>query len=177
VAERNAARQVLGICFVGRAAAVKKERRERSDESTKPAGLSKHVGGRKHRPCRYIRALLSARCFRYLQHHRPRRVDRARGLSVALIDGRGRGSRWILAKPSWRRKLRDVTRARALRNLLAAPGHVRVGKRTISVTLLPAANANELRAFDLLLDVISRANLSLPSDPHRRRLRFRSQIS
>jgi len=72
---------------------------------------------------------------------------------------------------------RPAEAKRALRNLLAAPGHVRLGKRTISVTLLPAANANELIAFERLLDVLSRANLTLPSDPLQRRLRFRSQIS
>ena len=32
-------------------------------------------------------------------------------------------------------------------------------------------------AFGRLLDILSRANLTLPSDPLRRRLRFRSQIS
>jgi hypothetical protein len=72
---------------------------------------------------------------------------------------------------------RPAEAKRALRNLLAAPGHVRLGKRTISVTLLPAANANELLAFERLLDVLSRADLALPGDPLHRRLRFRSQIS
>jgi len=72
---------------------------------------------------------------------------------------------------------RPAEAKRALRNLLAAPGHVRLGKRTISVTLLPAANANELLAFERLLDVLSRANLALPGDPLQRQLRFRSQIS
>ena len=72
---------------------------------------------------------------------------------------------------------RPAEAKRALRNLLAAPGHVRLGKRTITVTLLPAGNVNELVAFGRLLDILSRANLALPSDPIRRRLRFRSQIS
>jgi hypothetical protein len=66
---------------------------------------------------------------------------------------------------------------RALRNLLSAPGHIRLGKRTVSVTLLPAGNANELAAFDNLLALLSRQHLVLPGDPKRRRLRFRSQIS
>jgi hypothetical protein len=66
---------------------------------------------------------------------------------------------------------------RVLRNLLAAPGHVRLGKRTISVTLLPAGNTNELAAFDEFLDVVARQNLVLPGDPLRRRIRFRSQSS
>jgi hypothetical protein len=66
---------------------------------------------------------------------------------------------------------------RALRNLLSAPGHICLGKRTVSVTLLPAGNTNELAAFDGLLAVLSRQHLVLPGDSHRRRLRFRSQIS
>lgn len=66
---------------------------------------------------------------------------------------------------------------RALRNLLLAPGHIRLGKRTIAVTLLPAGNSNELDAFDRFLDVLSRQNHVLPGDPLGRRLRFRSQSS
>lgn len=66
---------------------------------------------------------------------------------------------------------------RALRNLILAPGHIRLGKRTITVTLLPAGNTNELAAFDRFLDVISRQNHVLPGDPLGRRLRFRSQSS
>lgn len=72
---------------------------------------------------------------------------------------------------------RPAEAKRAIRNLLAAPGHVRLGKRTISVTLLPAGNADERRAFDKLLAVLSGQKLTLPGDPDRRRLRFRSQIS
>jgi len=72
---------------------------------------------------------------------------------------------------------RPAEAKRALRNLVVSPGHVRLGKRTISVTLLPAGNANELSAFERLLEVLSRANLALPGDPLQRRLRFRSQIS
>jgi hypothetical protein len=66
---------------------------------------------------------------------------------------------------------------RALRNLLAAPGHIRLGKRTVTITLLPAGTANELAAFDKLLAVVSRQHLVLPGDPNQRRLRFRSQVS
>jgi hypothetical protein len=65
---------------------------------------------------------------------------------------------------------------RALRNLLAAPGHIRLGKRTISVTLLPAGNSNELAAFDRFLALLSRQHLVLPADPLRRRIRWRAQI-
>ena len=66
---------------------------------------------------------------------------------------------------------------RVLRNLLVAPGHIRLGKRTITVTLLPAGNTNELAAFDSFLPVLSRQNLVLPGDALRRRIRFRSQSS
>jgi hypothetical protein len=66
---------------------------------------------------------------------------------------------------------------RVLRNLLAAPGHIRLGKRTIAVTLLPAGNTNELDAFDQFLAGVSRQNLILPGDPLRRRLRFRAHSS
>lgn len=66
---------------------------------------------------------------------------------------------------------------RVLRNLLAAPGHIRLGKRTITITLLPAGNTNELAAFDSFLDVASRQHLVLPGDPLRRKIRFRSQSS
>ena len=72
---------------------------------------------------------------------------------------------------------RPAEAKRALRNLFIAPGHVRLGKRTISVTLLPAGTDNELRAFDALLEVVTRANFVLPGDPSGRRLRFRSQTS
>lgn len=65
---------------------------------------------------------------------------------------------------------------KTLANLFAAPGRVRVGLRTISVDLAPAATALERAAFQTLLASLNREKLSLPGDERRRRLRFRSQI-
>ena len=64
----------------------------------------------------------------------------------------------------------------ALANLLAAPGRVRVGKRTIGVTLMPAGTKNEQAAFAALLSEVNRWNLTLPGDPLERRLQFRAQV-
>lgn len=63
----------------------------------------------------------------------------------------------------------------ALANLFVAPGDVRVSKRTIWVTLQPAATAAELDAFDKLFAVVNGWNLTLPGDPEHRRLRFRAE--
>ena len=63
---------------------------------------------------------------------------------------------------------------RVLANVLAAPGRVRIGCRTIAVELQPAGTQRELAAIRTwLADLIPRT-LSLPADPLRRRLRFRS---
>ena len=66
---------------------------------------------------------------------------------------------------------------KALANLFAAPGDVRVNGRSITVTLSPAATSNEQRAFQQLFEVINRLNLTLPGDAECRPLRFRSQLS
>lgn len=63
---------------------------------------------------------------------------------------------------------------RVLRNALTAPGHVRVGRRTISIDLLPAGTRTELHAIAALCATVNRMNLVLPGDPQGRRLRFRS---
>lgn len=63
---------------------------------------------------------------------------------------------------------------RTLANLFAAPGHIRVGKRTIDVCLLPAGTKPEQRAFSALLDVVNTWQLTLPGDQQGRRLRFRT---
>jgi len=42
--------------------------------------------------------------------------------------------------------------------------------------LAPAAKTTERIAFGQLLQEVNRRNLTLPGDPKRRRLRFRSQI-
>lgn len=63
---------------------------------------------------------------------------------------------------------------KTLANLFAAPGDVRVGKRTITVCLLPAGTGPEQRAFSALLDVVNRWRLTLPGDHRSRQLRFRT---
>jgi hypothetical protein len=60
-----------------------------------------------------------------------------------------------------------------LANLFAAPGDVRVGERSIRVTLAPAATDLEREALTTLLDLLDEAELVLPGDPARRDLRFR----
>ena len=63
-----------------------------------------------------------------------------------------------------------------LANLLRAPGRVRVGASTLSVELAPAATRAEGRAIAAFLRALSALNVTLPGDPHRRALRFRSQL-
>lgn len=63
---------------------------------------------------------------------------------------------------------------RVLANVFAAPGRVRVGKRTIRIDLQPAGTTNELDAIRGWLADINTQNLVLPADPLRRKLRFRS---
>ena len=65
---------------------------------------------------------------------------------------------------------------KALANLFAAPGAVRVNGKSITVTLQPAATAAEARAFDALFKQVNRLGLTLPGDPEARRLRFRCQM-
>lgn len=65
---------------------------------------------------------------------------------------------------------------KALANLFAAPGDVRVGRQAITVTLAPTGRADEQRAFQRMFEVTNRWNLTLPGDPKRRPLRFRSQL-
>jgi hypothetical protein len=63
-----------------------------------------------------------------------------------------------------------------LANLLRAPGRVRVSQSSISVDLAPASTSAEARAIAHFLRRLSRLALTLPGDPRRRPLRFRSQI-
>jgi transposase-like protein len=69
---------------------------------------------------------------------------------------------------------KPVEAKRALANLFAAPGSVAVAARSIVVTLQPAGTSNEREAFGRLLDVVNDWRLTLPADPMRRTLRFRS---
>lgn len=66
---------------------------------------------------------------------------------------------------------------KALANLFAAPGRVRVSADGIRVTLSPAARDDEREALAALCGVINDWKLALPGDPRRRPLRFKSQLS
>jgi hypothetical protein len=57
-------------------------------------------------------------------------------------------------------------------NLLAAPGHVRLGTDRWRVRLMPPATADERRAIAALLRDLNRDKLALPGDPTRRPLHF-----
>ena len=62
---------------------------------------------------------------------------------------------------------------KALANVFAAPGAVRINAKSITVTLEPAGTPNERQAFGELFERINRMGLSLPGDAGARRLRFR----
>jgi hypothetical protein len=64
----------------------------------------------------------------------------------------------------------------ALSNLFAAPGRVQVGPEAVTVKLLPAGNPAERAALAQMLADLDALRLTLPGDPVRRPLRFRSQI-
>lgn len=66
---------------------------------------------------------------------------------------------------------------KTLANLFAAPGDIRVGKRTITVCLSPAGTRPEQRAFSALLKVVNRWKLTLPGDHRNRQLRFRTSAT
>lgn len=58
--------------------------------------------------------------------------------------------------------------------LFAAPGRVRVGTRTIAITLAPAGSADEHEAYAQFWKDVNRLNLTLPGDQRGRGLRFHS---
>lgn len=60
--------------------------------------------------------------------------------------------------------------------LFAAPGRVRFGTRSITVALDPAGTGPEREAYARFYARVNAAALSLPGDPRRRRLTFRSQL-
>ena len=64
---------------------------------------------------------------------------------------------------------------RALQNLFGAAGDIRVGNKSITITLDPAGTRNEREAFAKLLATANRWKLRHPGDPMRRPLRFRVQ--
>ena len=59
---------------------------------------------------------------------------------------------------------------KALANLFAAPGTIRPWSRSVMVRLMPAATADERRAFQPFLADLNAMKLTLPGDPDRRRL-------
>lgn len=61
---------------------------------------------------------------------------------------------------------------KALANLFAAPGSLRVRQRQLTVTLYPAGTKQEQKAFQAMLRALSRRRLTLPGDQNRRALRF-----
>ena len=67
---------------------------------------------------------------------------------------------------------RPAEAKRVLRNLLMAPGRIRVAKTRIGVTLQPAGSSNEVDAMRALLATVNRWRLTLPGDPRHRALRF-----
>lgn len=64
---------------------------------------------------------------------------------------------------------------KCLANLLAAPGQVNLTPRSVRVSLAPAGNPAERRAFDALLQEVNTLNLTLPGDTSHRLLRFELQ--
>ncbi len=62
---------------------------------------------------------------------------------------------------------------KVLANLFAAPGTIEVSKRSIRVTLKPAATNGERDALAHFVERLDDANLALPADPDGRKLRFR----
>jgi hypothetical protein len=74
-------------------------------------------------------------------------------------------------------RLRKPAEAKkALANLFAAPGRVRVSADAIRVVLSPAARDDERDAFAALCEAINGWELVLPDDPRRRPMRFQAQL-
>jgi transposase len=65
---------------------------------------------------------------------------------------------------------------KALANLFAAPGDIRVNKKSITIVLSPVARKDERKSFEALLKTVNRWKLRLPADPKTRPLRFKSQL-
>jgi|TARA_B100001964_G_C14231958_1_gene600478 hypothetical protein len=65
---------------------------------------------------------------------------------------------------------------KTLANLLAAPGHVRLGKRHVVVSLEPVGTVPERKAFEQLLGQVNDLQLTLPGDHSGRSLRFKLHV-
>jgi hypothetical protein len=71
---------------------------------------------------------------------------------------------------------RPAEAKKTLANLFAAPAVVHATSRAIVVNLAPAGTRRELRAFRALLTLLTAQRLTLPGDPTRRPLCFRTQV-
>jgi hypothetical protein len=71
---------------------------------------------------------------------------------------------------------RPAEAKKTLANLFVAPAVLHATSRTIVVDIAPAGTKRELRAFDTLLAQLNARRLTLPGDPDRRPLRFRTQV-
>jgi hypothetical protein len=65
---------------------------------------------------------------------------------------------------------------KALANLFASPGDIRVNGKSITIALEPAGRKDERAAFEELFSTVNSWKLTLPGDPKHRPLRFRSQL-
>jgi hypothetical protein len=90
---------------------------------------------------------------------------------IACANAESELATWLaphLRKPAEAKKV--------LANVFASPGAVQVNGKTIVVTLSPAGTRNEKEAVDAMLQTVNRANLTLPGDPEKRQLCFRSHF-
>lgn len=86
---------------------------------------------------------------------------------IALANAESALATWLaphLLKPREAKK--------TLATLLAAPGVVRLGARTVKVALAPAGTTREQAAFQALLARLNATKPTLPGDPSQRRLHF-----
>lgn len=71
---------------------------------------------------------------------------------------------------------RPAEAKRLLQNVFSAPGSIRVSKKSITVSLDPAANRSERPALQAFLAAFNRRRLRHPGDPFARPIRFELQI-
>lgn len=72
---------------------------------------------------------------------------------------------------------RGAEAKKTLKNLLVAPGHVQLNKRSLTITLSPAGTAPERLAFEALLTQLNELLLTLPGDNEGLRLHFKIENS
>ena len=72
------------------------------------------------------------------------------------------------------RKPREAKKV--LFNIFSSPGDIRVGNKTIAISLAVAARKDEQEAIARLFSTVNTWNLSLPGDPKRRPHRYVCQI-